>query len=167
MLSLIFGPKKIFSSVVWWFNSIRTNWTKEFALASLCWDIFGLQILPLFAVASRDIHKFPGPLRWASYNSVRPYSEVLWCVRGMYEEYYGIPIQSPNTFFSSGPYAEKSCHKPEHFSKTRWGFWHFMTLYRSSPPRNTAQSNMWTIIHECVVTEILCFEISFKFYWSV
>ena len=49
--------------------------------------------------------------------SVRDYSGVFGCVRGMYKEYYGLSTEIPNSFISSALYAEKSCHKPEHFSK--------------------------------------------------
>ena len=38
-----------------------------------------------------------------------------------------------------------------------------MTPDRSSPPKDFAQSDKWTIIRECVVVEILCFERTFKF----
>ncbi len=49
--------------------------------------------------------------------SVRAYSGVFGCVHGMYKEYYGLSTEIPNSFISSALYAEKSCHKPEHFSK--------------------------------------------------
>ena len=105
----------------------------------------------------------------ASYTSVHPYSGVLKYVYNMYKEYCGIPMPGPNTFFSSNLLLIRREIMPQTWTlfKTRWGFWHFMTLDRSSPPKNTAQSDMWTIIRECVVAEILCFKISFKFYWSV
>ena len=56
------------------------------------------------------------------------------------------PWLRPNTFLPNDLYAEKTCHEPERFPKTRWGFQRFVAPDVSTPPEKLGKSTRLKII---------------------